>query len=95
MIERTEMCFGMKPKCLAADTAYGAAQMLAWLVKEKGIEPHIPVFDKSARKDGTLSRADFTFDCRAKHLRVPTRQTPDHYRSRASEPNLVLPCEQV
>lgn len=62
MIERTEMCFGMKPKRLAGDTAYGAAEMLAWLVKEKGIEPHIPVFDKSARKDGTLSRADFTFD---------------------------------
>ena len=62
MIERTEERFGMKPRCLAGDTAYGAAPMLAWLVKEKGITPHIPVFDKSARKDGTLSRADFTFD---------------------------------
>jgi len=62
MIERTEDCFGMKPGQLAGDTVYGAAPMLAWLVKEKGIEPHIPVFDKSARKDGTLSRADFTFD---------------------------------
>jgi transposase len=62
MIERTEERFGMRPKCLAADTAYGAAEMLAWLVKEKGITPHIPVFDKSARKDGTLSRADFRFD---------------------------------
>ena len=36
--------------------------MLAWLVKIKGIAPHIPVFDNSKRKDGTLSRADFTFD---------------------------------
>jgi len=62
MIERTEERFGMRPKCLAADTAYGAAAMLAWLVKEKGIAPHIPVIDKSARKDGTLSRADFAFD---------------------------------
>ena len=62
MIERTEQRFGMKPRHLAADTAYGAAPMLAWLVKEKGITPHIPVFDKSGRKDGTLSRADFTFD---------------------------------
>ena len=62
MIERTEACFDMKPKSLAADTAYGAAPMLAWLIKEKGITPHIPVFDKSSRKDGTLSRADFTFD---------------------------------
>jgi len=62
MIERTEQRFGMKPRHLAADTAYGSASMLAWLVKEKGITPHIPVFDKSARKDGTLSRADFRFD---------------------------------
>ena len=62
MIERTEHRFGMSPKRLAADTAYGAAEMLAWLVKKKRITPHIPVFDKSARKDGTLSRADFTFD---------------------------------
>lgn len=62
MIERTEERFNMKPKSLAADTAYGAADMLAWLVKKKGITPHIPVFDKSKRKDGTLSRADFTFD---------------------------------
>ncbi len=62
MIERTEQRFGIKPSRLAGDTAYGAAPMLAWLVKEKGITPHIPVFDKSTRKDGTLSRADFTFD---------------------------------
>ena len=62
MIERTEACFDMKPKSLAADTAYGAAPTLAWLIKEKGITPHIPVFDKSKRKDGTFSRVDFTFD---------------------------------
>jgi len=62
MIERTEERFGMRPRRLAADTAYGAASMLAWLVNDKGITPHIPVFDKSARKDGSLSRADFKFD---------------------------------
>jgi hypothetical protein len=39
-----------------------AAPMLAWLVKERGVSPHIPVFDKSWRDDGTLSRADFTYD---------------------------------
>ena len=36
--------------------------MLNWLVEEKEIEPHIPVFDKSARSDGTFGRADFTYD---------------------------------
>ena len=36
--------------------------MLAWLVDERQIEPHIPVFDKSERTDGTFSRDDFTYD---------------------------------
>jgi hypothetical protein len=35
---------------------------LAWLVHERGIEPHIPVFDNSQRTDGTYSRDDFTDD---------------------------------
>ena len=54
MIERTEERFGLKPERLVGDTAYGAAPMLNWLVEEKGIAPHIPVFDKSKRDDGTV-----------------------------------------
>jgi transposase len=62
MIDRVEETYDIKPKRLAADTAYGSAPMLNWLVEEKDIEPHIPVFDKSARKDGTFARDDFTYD---------------------------------
>src|SRR5438045_4091829 len=62
MIERTEDRFGLKPERLVGDTAYGAAAMLNWLVEEKGIAPHIPVFDKSKRDDGTFSRSDFQYD---------------------------------
>jgi transposase len=62
MIERVEDSFGLYPERLAADSAYGSAEMLAWLVHERGIEPHIPVFDKSARTDGTFSRAEFPYD---------------------------------
>ena len=62
VLERTEMRFGMRPASLAADSAYGSAESLAWLVKHKGIVPHIPVFDKSNRTDGTFSRAAFVFD---------------------------------
>ena len=62
MLERTETRFGMKPDSLTADSAYGSAESLAWLVKQKGITPLIPVFDKSNRTDGTFSRADFAFD---------------------------------
>ena len=63
MIERSMERFGLYPAKLMGDSAYGSADMLGWLVHEHGIEPHVTVFDKSARKDGTLSRDDFTYDC--------------------------------
>jgi len=75
MIERTEDFFGLKPDRLAADTAYGSAPMLAWLVKDKKIAPHIPVIDKSSRKDGTFSRADFRFDAEANLYVCPQGKT--------------------
>ncbi len=63
MIERVEERFGLYPERLAADSAYGSSDMLGWLVHERGIEPHIPVVDKSAaRTDGTFSREDFNYD---------------------------------
>jgi hypothetical protein len=62
MIERTQDRFDLWPARLAADSAYGSADNLAWLVHERGIEPHIPVFDKSERQDGTFSRSAFTYD---------------------------------
>ena len=61
MIERTEQRFGLKPDHLAGDVAYGTGKMLGWLV-ERGIEPHVPVWDKGKRDDGSLSRKDFTFN---------------------------------
>ena len=51
MIARTAERIGVEPARLAADTGYGSAEMLNWLVEERGIEPHVPVFDKSARKE--------------------------------------------
>jgi transposase len=63
MLDRTERCFGLKPKRLAADTAYGTGSFLGWLVDQR-IVPHIPVRDASERDDGTLSRSDFRWDRR-------------------------------
>jgi transposase len=62
MIERAMERFDLYPAKLMGDSAYGAAEMLGWLVHEHGIEPHVTVFDKSARKDGTFSREDFSYD---------------------------------
>jgi hypothetical protein len=54
MIERTEERFGLKPERLAADTAYGAAPMLNWLVEEKSIAPHaFPSFLQGGRTKPT------------------------------------------
>jgi hypothetical protein len=39
MIDRSANRFGLTPKQLAADTAYGSGGNLAWLM-ERGIEPH-------------------------------------------------------
>ena len=62
MIERTAKDFALYPSRLLGDSAYGSADMLGWLVDEHGIEPHVTVFDKSARKDGTFAREDFSYD---------------------------------
>ena len=62
MIERSMERFDLYPARLLGDSAYGSAEMLGWLVYEHGIEPHVTVFDKSARLDGTFSRDDFTYD---------------------------------
>jgi transposase len=62
MLDRTEQRFNLKPKRLAADTAYGTGKFLGWLVKKKKIIPHIPVWEKSDRRDGIFSRSDFRWD---------------------------------
>ena len=71
MIERTERRFGLKPERLLADTAYGTGKFLGWLVGT-GITPHIPVWEKAKRDDGTFSRSDFTFDKQKNEYRCPT-----------------------
>ena len=62
MLDRTIERFRLYPERIAGDTAYGSGEMLDWLVNERGIEPHVPVFDKSRRTDDTFSRDDFTYD---------------------------------
>jgi transposase len=61
MIDRTRRRFGLRPKRLMADTAYGTGRFLRF-VTDADIAPYIPVWDNSTRDDGTFSRSDFTFD---------------------------------
>ena len=74
MLARTERGFRLKPKRLAADTAYGTGRFLGWLVGCK-IAPHIPVRDASERDDGTLSRSDFRWNKRRGVYICPNNKT--------------------
>jgi len=80
MIERTEERFGLKPQRLAGDTAYGSAEILNWIVNEKNIAPHVALFDKSERSDGTFSLSDFRFDADANSYTCPAGKLLLQYR---------------
>ena len=80
MIDRVEERFGIKPKRLIGDTAYGTAQMLAWMVEEKDIEPHVPVWEKGERDDGTFGRSDFVFEEPSNTLTCPGGKRLQQYR---------------
>jgi transposase len=93
MLERTEDRFGLKPDYLTADSAYGSAESLAWLVKQKKITPHIPVFDKSTRTDGTFSRADFTFDPQRDRYTCPAGKELVQFRRTYTTPRTGITIE--
>lgn len=97
MIDRVEQRFGVKPKRLIGDTAYGTAEMLGWMVKEKNIEPHVPVWDKGDREDGTFSRSDFAYDAASNSLTCPNgkrllqfHRTYERERSGVTKANVRL-----
>jgi len=71
MIERVEANHHLTPERLIGDTAYGTAPMLGWMVNEKGIEPHVPVWDRTERKDDTFSNKDFRWSIEASEYRCP------------------------
>ena len=93
MVERVERRFDLRPQRLAGDTAYGAVRLLKWLVDRK-ITPHVPVWDKSARSDGTFSRADFVFDQRAQRLYLPRWRGAHQHRQHRSGPHRLLQGQQ-
>jgi len=62
MLDRAQERFGICPERLAADTGHGSAENLAWLVHERSIEPHIPVFEEAERSDRSFARSDFAYD---------------------------------
>lgn len=60
--------------------------MLNRLVHERGIEPHIPLFNKSKRNYGTFSREDFAYDHASDTYRCPSGKLLQRYRRLFSTP---------
>ena len=60
--------------------------MLGWLV-DREIAPHIPVFDKSVRNDGTWTRAGFEWDAENDQYIYPEGHALKQFRRNYSDPN--------
>jgi hypothetical protein len=86
MLDRTAEQFEVAPSRLVADAGYGSAEMIGWLVDERGIEPHVKLMDKSERTDGTFSRSDFTFDTERDLYVCPGGKELRKYRRAFSTP---------
>ncbi|CAN5492294.1 IS1182-like element ISBma2 family transposase [soil metagenome] len=86
MIDRVEKRFDVKPRRLVGDTAYGTAPLLGWMVQEKQIEPHVPVWDKTARKDGSLSINEFQWAPERNEYVCPEGHALRHERRQFTTP---------
>jgi hypothetical protein len=75
MLDRTAEHFDVAPSRLVADGGYGSAEMVGWLVDERGIEPHVKLTDKSERKDGTFSRGEFASILEATSISAPAAKS--------------------
>ncbi len=86
MLDRIESNYDMKPERLMGDKAYGTGAMLEWLVKEKQIEPHVAVWDRGTRKDGTFSRSDFIWHSKEDHYECPAGKRLQRFRCAFKKP---------
>jgi hypothetical protein len=86
MLDRTAEQFDVAPSRLVADAGYGSAEMLGWLVEQRGIEPYVKVFDKPERTDGIVSRGDFAYDPEANLYVCPGGKELKKYHRNFSKP---------
>jgi hypothetical protein len=56
------------------------------MVNDKAIEPHVPVWEKGERTDGTFSRSDFDFDEEADHYTCPNEKQLKRHRRPFKQP---------
>ena len=94
MIDRVESRFGLKPKHLIGDTAYGTASLLGWLVHDEQIEPHMPCgTSPSDRTD--RSAVPTHLRPTAGPISVSGRQISKHHRAVARRSMFPLPRQYL
>jgi transposase len=93
MLDRTAEQLDLAPSRLVADASYGSAEMLGWLVDERAIEPHVKVFDRSERTDGTFSRGDFAYDPERNVYVCPAGKELKKYHRSFSKPRVGVTKE--
>jgi transposase len=86
MVDRVKDRLGLDTKRLIGDMVYGTAAILGWMVNEKGIEPHVPVWEKGERSDGTFSRSDFVFDEHNDRYLCPNGKELKRFRRNFTKP---------
>ncbi|KRB67718.1 IS1182 family transposase [Noviherbaspirillum sp. Root189] len=96
MVERVEQRFELKPRRLIGDTAYGTAPMLDWMVNQKAIEPHVPVWEKSGRQDGIFPTSAFQWDEQANEYRCPAEHAlRSQWRPFKNERNHITKADTI
>jgi transposase len=90
MLDRVEQRLDLKPERLIGDTAYGTAPMLEWMVQEKDIEPHVPVWDKSDMNPDVFSRSDFIWDAQADCYHCPAGKPLQSRRRNFKKPRSAV-----
>jgi transposase len=86
MIERTQERFGVKPERLAADTAYGSAPTLNWLVNEKENRAAHPGDRQVQARGRHLLAGRLHLRQGARPLHLPGRQGSDDNRDGQHRP---------
>ena len=81
MLDRTAEQFDVTPSRLVADAGYGSAEMVGWLVDERGIEPHVNLIDKIRAHGRNLLPQRLRLRSGAQPLCLPRRQRAEEISS--------------